>query len=318
MRLDEATYEQLAHGSHHSPHDYLGLHPEGKGWVLRALRPLATSVVAKTKTKKIPLEHVHAGVWEARGKTKTFDYRLITEYEEATWDTPDSYSFLPMIGELDLHLIAEGRHEELWKVLGSHVLETKDSLGKISGVSFKVWAPNASAVRVVGDFNSWDGTAHAMRSLGSSGIWELFVPELGPGTLYKYQIRTRHGNWITKIDPMARSFEIPPATSSIVETSSYTWGDSKWLKAREKRDALRSPMSTYELHLGSWRGAKNYRDLAPELIGHVKYLGFTHVEFMPLAEHPFGGSWGYQVTGYFAPTSRYGSPDDFRYLVDQL
>ena len=318
MRLDEATYEQLAHGSHHSPHDYLGLHPEGKGWVLRALRPLATSVVAKTKTKKIPLEHVHAGVWEARGKTKTFDYRLITEYEEATWDTADSYSFLPMIGELDLHLIAEGRHEELWKVLGSHVLETKDSLGKISGVSFKVWAPNASAVRVVGDFNSWDGTAHAMRSLGSSGIWELFVPEIGPGTLYKYQIRTRHGNWITKIDPMARSFEIPPATSSIVETSSYTWGDSKWLKAREKRDALRSPMSTYELHLGSWRGAKNYRDLAPELIGHVKYLGFTHVEFMPLAEHPFGGSWGYQVTGYFAPTSRYGTPDDFRYLVDQL
>jgi len=318
MRLDEATYEQLAHGSHHSPHDYLGLHPEGKGWVLRALRPLATSVVAKTKTKKIPLEHVHAGVWEARGKTKTFDYRLITEYEEATWDTADSYSFLPMIGELDLHLIAEGRHEELWKVLGSHVLETKDSLGKISGVSFKVWAPNASAVRVVGDFNSWDGTAHAMRSLGSSGIWELFVPEIGPGTLYKYQIRTRYGNWITKIDPMARSFEIPPATSSIVETSSYTWGDSKWLKAREKRDALRSPMSTYELHLGSWRGAKNYRDLAPELIGHVKYLGFTHVEFMPLAEHPFGGSWGYQVTGYFAPTSRYGTPDDFRYLVDQL
>ncbi|MGA1457442.1 MAG: 1,4-alpha-glucan branching protein GlgB [Aquiluna sp.] len=318
MRLDEATYEQLAHGSHHSPHDYLGLHPEGKGWVLRALRPLAKSVVAKAKTKKIPLEHVHAGVWEARGKTKTFDYRLITEYDSATWDTADSYSFLPMIGELDLHLIAEGRHEELWKVLGSHVIETKDSLGKISGVSFKVWAPNASAVRVVGDFNSWDGTSHAMRSLGSSGIWELFVPDLGPGTLYKYQIRTRHGNWITKIDPMARSFEIPPATSSIVETSSYTWGDAKWLKARESRDALRAPMSTYELHLGSWRGAKNYRDLAPELIGHVKYLGFTHVEFMPLAEHPFGGSWGYQVTGYFAPTSRYGSPDDFRYLVDQL
>ena len=318
MRLDEATYEQLAHGSHHSPHDYLGLHPEGKGWVLRALRPLAKSVVAKAKTKKIPLEHVHAGVWEARGKTKTFDYRLITDYDSATWDTADSYSFLPMIGELDLHLIAEGRHEELWKVLGSHVLETKDSLGKISGVSFKVWAPNASAVRVVGDFNSWDGTSHAMRSLGASGIWELFVPDLGPGTLYKYQIRTRHGNWITKIDPMSRSFEIPPATSSIVETSSYTWGDAKWLKAREARDALRAPMSTYELHLGSWRGAKNYRDLAPELIGHVKYLGFTHVEFMPLAEHPFGGSWGYQVTGYFAPTSRYGSPDDFRYLVDQL
>ena len=318
MSLDEAIFEQLAQGSHHSPHDYLGLHPEGKGWVLRALRPLAKSVTAKTKTKNTSLEHVHAGVWEARGKTKTFDYRLITEYEGTSWESADAYSFLPMIGELDLHLIAEGRHEELWKVLGSHLVSTKDSLGKIHGVSFKVWAPNASAVRVVGDFNSWDGTAHAMRSLGSSGIWELFIPDLEAGALYKYQIRTRHGQWITKIDPMARSFEVPPATSSIVEASSYSWGDAKWMEARAKRDALRSPMSTYELHLGSWRGAKNYRELAPELIGHVKYLGFTHVEFMPLAEHPFGGSWGYQVTGYFAPTSRFGTPDDFRYLVDQL
>jgi 1,4-alpha-glucan branching enzyme len=154
--------------------------------------------------------------------------------------------------------------------------------------------------------------------MGSSGVWELYIPGVKPGALYKFQIRTKAGNWINKIDPMARACEIPPATASVVEQSSYKWRDSKWMKERASRDALRSPMSTYELHLGSWRGPKNYRELAPDLIGHVKYMGFTHVEFMPLAEHPFGGSWGYQVTGYYAPTSRFGSPDDLRYLIDEL
>ncbi len=319
MSIEISELDAIAEGRHHSPHSILGLHPEGKGWVLRAFRPMAESVVAKTKSKKIELTHLHRGIWEAYSKTgKLFDYRLVASYSEAEWVTADSYRMEPQIGELDLYLITEGRHEELWRVLGAHETELSDSLGRIPGVSFKVWAPNASAVRVVGDFNSWDGTAHAMRSMGGSGVWELFIPGIGVGALYKFQIRTRHGHWLTKIDPMGRSFETPPATSSVVEKSTYTWRDSSWMSARAKRDALKSPMSIYELHLGSWRGAKNYRDIAQDLIGHVKYLGFTHVEFMPLAEHPFGGSWGYQVTGYYAPTSRFGTPDDFRYLVDEL
>jgi 1,4-alpha-glucan branching enzyme len=187
-----------------------------------------------------------------------------------------------------------------------------------AGVSFKVWAPNAQAVRVVGDFNHWDGRLHAMRSLGGSGVWELYVPDVAVGSRYKYQLLTKAGHWVTKIDPLAQQTEIPPATASVVTQSSHQWGDASWLAARAARDALASPMSTYEMHLGSWRGAKNYRELAPELISYLKQMGFTHVEFMPLAEHPFGGSWGYQVTGYFAPTARFGSPDDLKYLIDQL
>jgi 1,4-alpha-glucan branching enzyme len=223
-----------------------------------------------------------------------------------------------MIGDLDLHLIGEGRHEQLWQALGAHFVAQSDSLGDTSGVSFTVWAPNAQAVRVVGDFNSWDGTCYPMRSMGGTGVWELFIPGVKPGALYKFQILTKAGNWITKIDPMARRTEVPPATSSVVDVSEYQWRDKDWMNQRARTDALKSPMSIYELHLGSWRGPKNYRDLAPELIGHVKYLGFTHVEFMPLAEHPFGGSWGYQVTGYYAPTSRFGTPDDLRFLIDEL
>ena len=185
-------------------------------------------------------------------------------------------------------------------------------------MSFKLWAPNAQAVRVIGDFNSWDGRLFAMRSMGGSGVWELFVPGVKKGALYKFQILTKAGHWISKIDPMARAFEIPPATACIVTGSDYAWQDKNWIAKRSKQDALKSPMSVYELHLGSWRGTKNYRDMVSDLVGHVKYLGFTHVEFMPVAEHPFGGSWGYQVTGYYAPTSRFGSEDDFRFLVDQL
>ena len=319
MNPEAHELQAIAEGRFHNPHAYLGLHVSGKEWVLRAHRPFAKSVTAVTKKDSISLEHRYGGIWEASGTGKVSDYRLSAEYENApAWVSDDPYRFLPKIGDLDIHLIAEGRHEQLWQALGSHYIESKDTLGDTSGVSFKVWAPNSTSVRVVGDFNHWDGTCYQMRSMGSSGVWELYIPGVKPGALYKFQIRTKAGNWINKIDPMARACEIPPATASVVEKSSYTWRDSKWMKERASRDALRSPMSTYELHLGSWRGPKNYRELAPDLIGHVKYMGFTHVEFMPLAEHPFGGSWGYQVTGYYAPTSRFGSPDDLRYLIDEL
>lgn len=319
MNLDAHELQAISEGRFHNPHSYLGLHHEGKKWVIRAHRPFAKSVTAKTKKDSYSLEHVYGGIWEISGTGKIADYRLVAEYENApAWESDDPYRYLPKLGDLDIHLIGEGRHEQLWQALGAHFLESSDSLGDTSGTSFKVWAPNASAVRVVGDFNHWDGTCYQMRSMGSSGVWEIYIPGVMPGALYKFQILTKAGNWITKIDPLARQCETPPATASVVEQSTYQWRDSGWMQQRAKRDALRSPMSTYELHLGSWRGPKNYRELAPELIGHMKYLGFTHVEFMPLAEHPFGGSWGYQVTGYYAPTSRFGSPDDLRFLIDEL
>ena len=320
MNPEAEGLQLLAESRHHSPHSILGLHQDGKDWVIRTLRPFAKSVTAKGKKDSFELTHRFGGVWEYQGKGKLpGDYRLVATYESAPdWVSDDPYRYLPMIGDLDLHLIGEGRHEQLWQALGAHFIEQKDSLGETSGVSFKVWAPNAQAVRVIGDFNSWDGTSYPMRSMGGTGIWELFIPGVKPGAMYKFQILTKAGNWISKIDPMARRTEVPPATSSVVDVSDYKWRDQDWMNQRARTDALKSPMSIYELHLGSWRGPKNYRDLAPELIGHVKYLGFTHVEFMPLAEHPFGGSWGYQVTGYYAPTSRFGTPDDLRFLIDEL
>ena len=317
--IDAAALDALVEGRHHDPHSLLGLQVSDKDWVIRVLRPGASAVTGIAARKKLEFSHSHRGIWEVSGKGKPpAGYRITTHYENSSWDSADGYSFPPTIGELDLHLISEGRHEELWRALGAHEISLGDAKGEVSGVSFNLWAPNASAVRVVGDFNHWDGTAHPMRSMGSSGVWELFIPGLKAGDKYKFQIRTKHGHWITKIDPMGRSFETPPATSSIVEKSGYSWNDQNWMKTRAEANALRSPMSIYELHLGSWRGPKGYRELADELIGHVSYQGFTHVEFMPLAEHPFGGSWGYQVTGYYAPTSRFGSSDDLRYLIDRL
>ena len=320
MNPDAKDLQLIAEGRHHSPHSILGIHETEDGFVVRALRPFAKSVSIRTKKEDVAMKHLYGGVWEGALKAKTVvDYRLEATYEGApNWVSDDPYRYLPKLGDLDLHLIGEGRHEQLWQALGAHLIEGKDTLGSTSGVSFKVWAPNAQAVRVVGSFNGWDGTCYAMRSMGGTGVWEIFVPGVEAGALYKFQILTKHGNWVTRIDPLARQSETPPATASVVTASNYKWRDSKWLEKRAKQNALRAPMSIYELHLGSWRGAKNYRELAQELIGHVKYLGFTHVEFMPLAEHPFGGSWGYQVTGYYSPTSRFGTPDDLRFLIDEL
>ncbi len=184
--------------------------------------------------------------------------------------------------------------------------------------AFAVWAPNARGVRVVGDFNFWDGRAHPMRSLGGAGVWELFVPDVGPGSRYKYSICGADGIWRDKADPMAAYAELPPATASVVYQSEYEWADGEWLTERAQQQAVTGPMSVYEVHLGSWRPGLSYGELAVELAAYVTDLGFTHVEFLPIAEHPFGGSWGYQVTSYYAPTSRFGTPDDLRFLVDTL
>ena len=246
------------------------------------------------------------------------DYRVKATYGDQVVDGDDPYRFLPTLGDIDTYLIGEGRHEELWKVLGAHIKHFSGPMGEVSGVAFSVWAPNARAVRVVGDFNYWDGSATAMRSLGACGVWELFVPGVGIGARYKFEICHRDGTWKQKADPLARATEIPPATASVVTDEFHQWQDQEWMEQRPQRDPHNSPMSIYEVHVGSWRQGLGYRGLADELIPYLKETGFTHVEFMPVAEHPFGGSWGYQVSSYYAPTARFGTPDDFRYLVDQL
>jgi 1,4-alpha-glucan branching enzyme len=232
--------------------------------------------------------------------------------------TDDPYRWLPTVGEVDLHLIGEGRHEQLWDVLGAHVHHYDTPGGSVDGVSFAVWAPDAQGVRITGDFDYWARRAFPMRSLGSSGVWEIFVPGIGSGTHYKFQVLGADGVWREKADPMAFATEEPPATASVVFDSTYEWNDDAWLRQRAETPWHAAPMSVYEVHLGSWRAGLSYRQLADDLVGHVTHAGFTHVEFLPVAEHPYGGSWGYQVSSYYAPTARFGSPDDFRYLVDRL
>src|SRR5688572_12659257 len=236
--------------------------------------------------------------------------------------TEDPTRFRPTIGDLDQHLLGEGRHRELWRVLGAHVREHQGE----RGVSFAVWAPNARDVRVVGDFNDWDGRRHPMRTMGSSGVWEVFVPGVQAGARYKYELITSAGDLVLKADPLAFATEMPPGTASMVWESRYAWADEAWSTRRDaEADHVRRPISVYEVHLGSWRRVPEegdrsltYRELAEQLPDYVADAGFTHVELMPVAEHPFGGSWGYQVSSYFAPTSRFGTPDDFRALVDAL
>ena len=220
------------------------------------------------------------------------------------------------LGELDFHLLAEGRHEKLWEVLGAHV--RRDQNGELLGTAFTVWAPNARAVSLISDLNFWDKNTHPMVRLGSSGIWEIFIADIGAGVKYKFAVCTIDGRWVDHADPLARQTETPPHTASIVNESNYKWQDSKWIADRTNFEPWRSPVAVYEVHLGSWKLGLSYRDLATELVSYVNAQGFTHVEFLPVTEHPYGPSWGYQVTSFFAPTSRFGTPDEFRFLVDAL
>ncbi|MBO0803540.1 MAG: 1,4-alpha-glucan branching protein GlgB [Nocardiopsaceae bacterium] len=328
-RVSLGEIERIVAGQHHDPHSVLGAHPGPDGLTIRVLRPLASSVtVVMPDGSRHPVPHRHQGLFEVtlpEAPPSVPDYRLEVKYASNSSITgsgacpapvdpddadDDPYRHLPSLGELDLHLIAEGRHEQLWRALGARATET--------GTSFAVWAPNARGVRLIGDFNFWDGRGHPMRSLGGAGVWELFVPGIGSGARYKYSICGPDGVWREKADPMALLAEVPPATASVVYASRYEWGDAEWMTERAGRQPATSPMSVYEVHLGSWKPGLSYRQLAAELAEYVTDMGFTHVEFLPVAEHPYGGSWGYQVTSYYAPTSRYGSPDDFRFLVDTL
>jgi 1,4-alpha-glucan branching enzyme len=333
-RVTREEIDRLVSGEHHDPHAILGAHPGRDGITIRVLRPLAETVQAVLPDgSRVPLRHVHGGVFaatlpegaalaDARADAAPLavpDYRLAVTYGEGPeLIQDDPYRHLPTLGELDLHLISEGRHEELWRALGARVRTYASAFEPVTGTAFAVWAPNARGIRVIGDFNHWDGTGHPMRSLGSTGVWELFVPGVGDGTAYKFEILGADGVWTRKADPMAQATEIPPKTASKVFSSSYQWSDSDWMDERKGRSWVEEPMSVYEVHLGSWRQGLGYRQLAEELVAYVTDLGFTHVEFLPVAEHPYGPSWGYQVTSYYAPTSRFGNPDDFRYLVDRL
>ncbi len=313
--------------SHPDPHSVLGIHPDGDGVVVRTFRPDAERVtVLPDFGGRVPAVHRRGGVFEARlnNRSDLFGYLIEVRYPGgATFTVRDPYSFPPTLGELDSHLAAEGRHERLWERLGAHPAHHRGTYG----TSFAVWAPTARSVSVVGDFNSWDGRLHPMRSIGSTGIWELFVPEVGPGTRYKFEVRPGSGGArLLKADPLAFRTEAPPQTASVVHAlDRYQWKDAEFIKSRAAADPLKRPISIYEVHIGSWRRvveegdrSLTWAEAGAQLADYVAEMGFTHVELLPVAEHPFGGSWGYQVTGYFAPTARHGHPDDFRALVDAL
>jgi 1,4-alpha-glucan branching enzyme len=320
---DEAA--RLTAGEHHDPHSLLGAHATAFGTVVRAFHPDATSVeLLLDAGSPLSMEPLSEGLWACaapqldRGGT----YRLRFGFADGNrWERDDPYRFLPTLGELDLHLIGEGSHERLWEVLGAHP-RTMDG---VAGVAFAVWAPNARSVRVVGGFDRWDGRLFPMRSLGASGVWELFVPGIGQGELYKYEVLGADGTMRIKADPFSFSQQVRPETASRVWDigSDDGWTDGAWMASRAAADPYRDAMAAYEVHLGSWMRNPDgswlgYRQAAERLADHCHRFGFTHVELLPVAEHPFDGSWGYQVTGYYAPTARFGTPDDFRAMVDTL
>ena len=308
----------------------LGMHILGdkSGLVARALLPDAQKVEIspvhekdkpRFELQRIPNTDLFEGVTKAADKIYAYDL-VVTTKDGKTRRTRDAYSFLPTLSESDLFLFGKGDERKIYEKLGAQ-LRVIDGL---PGTSFAVWAPNAQRISVVGDFNNWDGRFHPLRLLGPSGIWEIFIPGVGEGAHYKFEICDAHGNIKLKTDPFGFFFEIPPKQAAIVwNTKKFKWTDDAWMKKRRDRDALRSPMSIYEVHVGSWKKKTateswSYRELAEPLVMYVKRLGFTHVEFLPVAEHAFYPSWGYQVTGFFAPTSRFGTPDDFQYLVNAL
>ncbi len=313
---------RLQEARHHDPFAVLGRHQQANSCAVRAFLPDATE--ASMLEGALPMQRLaDSDVFEWRGSSDDLPQHYRIAWQDSSGRLHqhyDPYSFGPVLSDFDLHLFAEGRHWHAYRFLGAHACEV-DGVG---GTVFAVWAPNAERVSVVGDFNHWDGRRNPMRVRGGTGVWELFLPELPPGTLYKFEIRNREqGDIHLKADPYGRQFERRPATAAVVPEDSqpHLWQDQAWLEQRATQDWLRAPMSVYEVHLGSWqRDASgnflNYRELADRLVAYVRELGYTHIELLPITEHPLDASWGYQTIGYFAPTSRFGTPDEFRYFVD--
>lgn len=322
MELND-DFTRIIEARHHDPFSVLGRHQHGDETVVRAFKPHAQSVtIAEGELCMQRIGDTDLFEWRGDGSQLPEHYRFIWHdthnYEHIAHDP---YSYPPQLSDFDLHLFAEGKHWHAYRLLGARAHE----IDGVAGILFSVWAPNAERVSVIGDFNGWDGRCHPMRVHPGFGVWELFIPDLHTGLLYKFEIRNReHGTLHVKSDPYGQSFELRPRTASIIPTpSEYVWQDQQWLSQRTEFDWQHQPISIYEVHLGSWqRGTEgeflNYREMAERLVNYVKEMGFTHVELLPITEHPFDLSWGYQVTGYYAPTSRFGTPDDFRYFIDYL
>jgi 1,4-alpha-glucan branching enzyme len=310
----------LVEARHYDPFHYLGRHQEQQETVIRAYKPHAQQMRLKDIDSAMQrVDGTDLFEWRGDGSPLPDYYQL--EYVDSDGITRifyDAYQFPPLLSDFDLYLFGEGRHLHMYTVLGAHVT----SHAGIAGIRFATWAPNAERVSVIGDFNHWDGRCHPMRSRGGSGVWEIFIPGLRPGAIYKFEIRNREtGQVKQKSDPYGQGSELRPHTASVAVTSSYQWQDAAWITQREEQHWLHNPMSIYEVHLGSWQRDEqgnflNYRELAKRLVEYVSRLGFTHIELLPVTEHPLDASWGYQTTGYFAPTRRFGEPDDFRWFVD--
>ena len=325
--VDPNDIAAILHGSHSDPFRVLGPHRAGSDLVIRVFRPeaKAISVVAAEDHDRIfPAERLHVeGLYQSTVPNESLDFSYllkVTAFDGSEQLVRDSYSYEPMMGEIDLHLFAEGNHKRLYDKFGAHPREIAGE----RGVYFAVWAPNAARVSVVGDFNFWDGRVHSMRRLMPSGVWEIFIPGVPEGAHYKYEIKTQRGELVLKSDPFGFFSQHGKQTSSLVfDLERYEWSDEQWMADRSKKDWHRSAISIYEVHLGSWRRVAeqgnrflSYRELAETLLPYVLEMGYTHIELLPIAEHPFEGSWGYQVTNYYAPTSRFGNPDEFRYFID--
>ena len=321
MPSDTQNKRSILEARHHDPFSYLGLHQVDAEWVLRVFQPYATEIFVHDGVTWLPLERTDAtGLFIWRGKKSLpSPCRLQLNFFGHVIEIHDAYTFTSSISEHDLYLFSQGRLEQAYRMLGAHHMEWQG----VWGVRFAVWAPNAERVSVVGDFNGWDGRVHPMRSLGGSGVWEMFVPDIGLGEFYKFEIRNRHtGELLTKTDPYGFSFEMRPGTASKVTVlDGYQWRDEAWLGRRATQDWQHLPLNVYEVHAGSWKKHwdgrfYNFRELAESLIPYAQEMGYTHIELMPISEHPLDESWGYQTTGYFGVTSRFGTPDDFRYFVD--
>jgi 1,4-alpha-glucan branching enzyme len=316
--------QALAQGHHGDPFAVLGPHPGAGETIIRTFQPQAERVFVLTDQGAVEMKRVHqAGLFAARLPPGLGAYRLRIEAGDSGHEIDDPYRFPPILGELDIHLIREGTHLRLDEKLGAHPCRNEG----VEGVQFAVWAPNAERVSVVGDFNGWDGRCHSMRLRHDAGVWELFIPGLESGTLYKYEIMAHGGILLPlKADPCGEWAEVPPRTASrVCPPDTRPWVDQAWMEGRARRNERGAPISIYEVHLGSWRRVPEdgnrpltYLELADQLVAYVVEMGFTHVELMPVHEHPFGGSWGYQPVGLFAPTARYGTPDEFRALIERL
>ncbi|HYM23283.1 MAG TPA: alpha-amylase family glycosyl hydrolase, partial [Vicinamibacterales bacterium] len=335
MAVDlETRFESLVEGRNRDPFAVLGIHSEGGDAVVRAFQPAATSIAVRVAPSGqiVPMTRIDPrGLFEARlstnGERRTAndgfpDYRLRIAFSDDVLEVDDPYRYGRVLSDFDLHLLGEGTQLRAFEKLGAHRIH----VGSTVGVHFAVWAPNADRVSVIGDFNGWDGRVHPMRLLGPAGIWEIFLPDLPDGERYKFEIRTRHGDILKKTDPFGVAFEVPPLSASIVrDISGYQWRDGAWMASRASFNRwMDRAMSIYEVHLGSWarvpedhNRSLTYREMADRLVPYVKDLGFTHIELLPVMEHPFSGSWGYQVLGFFAPTSRFGPPEDFKLFVDR-